>query len=106
MQQGVGVYSTNYIIRMDNDSMIAVDQQMPLVKTKIYDSENFNTHPLGQNIVVAVMSYLGYNMDDAVIINKSSVERGLFKSLFFRPYKVEEKSRSGTIPDIVNGMSS
>ncbi len=101
VQQGVGIYSTNYLIRMDNDSMIAVDQQIPLVRTKIYDSENFSTHPLGQNIVVAVMSYLGYNMDDAVIINKSSVERGLFKSLFFRPYKVEETKYIGGQTDSI-----
>ena len=90
VQQGVGIYSNNYLIRMDNDSMVAVDQQVPIVKTKMYDDPAFNSHVFGQNIVVAVVSYLGYNMDDAVIINKASVDRGLFRSMFFRLYKIEE----------------
>ncbi|MBE5729240.1 DNA-directed RNA polymerase subunit B [Candidatus Parvarchaeota archaeon] len=90
VQQGVGIYSSNYKIRMDNDIIVAYDQELPIVKTRIYDEENIKAHPIGKNIVVAVMSYLGYNMDDAIIINKSSVERGLFRSSFFRPYKVAE----------------
>ena len=90
VQQGVGIYSSNYKIRMDNDIIVAYDQEKPIVKTRIYEEENIKAHPIGKNIVVAVMSYLGYNMDDAIIINKSSVERGLFRSSFFRPYKVAE----------------
>ncbi len=101
VQQGVGIYTTNYLIRSDNDSMIAIDQQMPIVKTKMYDNEYFKSHVLGQNIVVAVLSYLGYNMDDAIIINKSSVDRGLFRSMFFRPYKIEETKYIGGQSDII-----
>ncbi len=101
VQQGVGNYSTNYLIRMDNDSMVAIDQQMPIVKTKMYENESFKTHVFGQNVVVAVVSYLGYNMDDAIIINKSSVDRGLFRAMFFRPYKVEETKYIGGQSDVV-----
>lgn len=101
VQQGVGVYSNNYLIRMDNDSMIAVDQQAPIVKTKMYENEAFKTHVFGQNIVVAVVSYLGYNMDDAIIINKSSVDRGLFRAMFFRPYKIEETKYIGGQSDYI-----
>ncbi|MGC8698745.1 MAG: DNA-directed RNA polymerase subunit B [Candidatus Acidifodinimicrobium sp.] len=90
VQQGVGIYSSNYRIRMDNDIIVAYDQEQPIVKTKIYDEDNIKAHPIGKNIVVAVISYLGYNMDDAIIINKSAVERGLFRASFFRPYKVTE----------------
>ena len=101
VQQGVGLYTTNYLIRHDNDSMIAIDQQMPIVKTEMYENENFKSHLAGQNIVVAVLSYLGYNMDDAIIINKSSVERGLFRAMFFRPYKVEEIKYVGGQSDVI-----
>lgn len=90
IQQGVGIYSTNYRIRMDNDIIVAYDQEQPIVKTRIQDEQSIKAHPIGKNVVVAVMSYLGYNMDDAIIINRSSVERGLFRSSFFRPYKVTE----------------
>ncbi|MCL5101046.1 MAG: DNA-directed RNA polymerase subunit B [Candidatus Parvarchaeota archaeon] len=101
VQQGVGIYSNNYLIRMDNDSMIAVDQQVPVVKTKMYENDAFKTHVFGQNIVVAVVSYLGYNMDDAIIINKSSVDRGLFRAMFFRPYKIEETKYIGGQSDYI-----
>ena len=101
VQQGVGIYSTNYLIRHDNESMIAIDQQFPIVKTEMYDNENFKSHLSGQNIVVAVLSYLGYNMDDAIIINRSSVERGLFRAMFFRPYKVEEIKYVGGQSDLI-----
>ncbi len=101
VQQGVGIYSNNYLIRMDNDSMIAIDQQLPIVKTKMYDNESFKSHVFGQNIVVAVVSYLGYNMDDAIIINKSSVDRGLFRAMFFRPYKIEETKYIGGQSDVI-----
>lgn len=101
IQQGVGVYSTNYLIRADNESMIAVDQQLPIVRTRLYDNEGIKTHVIGQNIVVAVVSYLGYNMDDAIIINKSSVDRGLFRSMFFRPYKIEETKYVGGQSDVI-----
>jgi DNA-directed RNA polymerase subunit B' len=101
VQQGVGTYATNYLIRMDNDSMIAIDQQVPIVKTKMYDNDYLRDHVFGQNIVVAVVSYLGYNMDDAIIINKSSIERGLFRSMFFRPYKVEETKYIGGQSDVI-----
>ncbi|EGD71959.1 MAG: RNA polymerase beta subunit [Candidatus Parvarchaeum acidophilus ARMAN-5_'5-way FS'] len=101
VQQGVGIYSTNYLIRHDNDSMIAIDQQTPIVTTKIYNNEDFGSHVFGQNIVVAVLSYLGYNMDDAIIINKSSVDRGLFRAMFFRPYKVEETKYVGGQSDLI-----
>jgi DNA-directed RNA polymerase subunit B' len=101
VQQGVGTYASNHMVRMDNDAIVAVDQQRPIVTTKIYSNKAFNSHPLGQNIVVAVVSYLGYNMDDAIIINKSSVERGLFRSFFFRPYKVEEAKYTGGQSDLI-----
>ncbi|MDP8012684.1 MAG: DNA-directed RNA polymerase subunit B, partial [Nanoarchaeota archaeon] len=103
--QGVGIYNTNYLMRVDNDSAIAIDQQRPIVKTVLHDRKSAKSHPFGQNVVVAVMSYLGYNMDDAIIVNKSSVERGLFRSMFFRPYKTAELHYIGgqtdeiTIPD-------
>jgi DNA-directed RNA polymerase subunit B' len=101
VQQGVGIYANNYLIRMDNDSMIAIDQQTPIVKTKMYENDAFKTHVFGQNIVVAVVSYLGYNMDDAIIINKSSVDRGLFRAMFFRPYKIEETKYIGGQSDYI-----
>jgi DNA-directed RNA polymerase beta subunit len=95
LKQGIGTYTANYLLRADNDRYVAIDQQIPIVKTITYDVVDLGKHPTGQNVVVAVASYLGYNMDDAIIINKSAIERGLFRGFFFRPYKTEEIKYTG-----------
>jgi len=90
MKQGIGVYASNYLLRMDTDANILHYPQRPIVNTYIYDVMDYDSHPVGQNIVIAVMSWHGYNMEDAIILNKSSVERGMYRSTFFRPYSAEE----------------
>jgi len=59
----------------------------------------YDKHPSGQNFTIAVMSYEGYNMQDSVILNKGSIERGLARSTFFSPNVVEELRYSGGLTD-------
>lgn len=105
MSQSLGLYAINYLLRPDTKAYSLIYPQHPLIDTVIHKSNILNEHPQGQNIVLAIMPYKGYNMEDAVIFNKSSVERGLFRSLFFRTYQTEEKKYWGiesdtiTIPD-------
>src|SRR3989344_1082275 len=101
-KQALGFYASNYHIRMDMDANILHYPQLPLVKTKIHDVVDYAEHPSGQNMVVAVMCYDGYNMEDGVILNKGSVERGLARSTYLRPMGIEELRYSGGLVDEIS----
>ena len=100
-KQAIGFYIANYFNRMDMDVSILHYPQFPIVKTLMQDVLGFESHPSGQNIIVAVMSYQGYNMEDAVVINKGSVDRGFARSTYFRPMVAEELRYSGGLIDEV-----
>ncbi len=100
-KQAIGFYVANYYNRMDMDVSILHYPQFPIVKTLMQDVLDFDKHPSGQNIIVAVMSYQGYNMEDAVVINKGSVDRGFARSTYFRPIIAEELRYSGGLIDEV-----
>lgn len=91
-KQSLGMYASNYQSRFDSRANVLHYSQAPMVKTDITDSLHYKKRPAGQNFVVAVMSYEGYNMEDAVILNKSSIERGLGRSTFYRTYVAEERN--------------
>lgn len=101
-KQALGFYVANFLVRMDMDVNLLHDPQIPIVRTVMHDIYNDEKHPAGQNIVVAVMSYEGYNMDDAVILNKSSIERGLGRSSYYRPSIAEELRYSGGLIDEIS----
>ncbi len=98
-KQALGLYAANYLLRMDTDVSVLHYPQMPITKTFMHDVYHFEKHPCGQNIVIAVMSHEGYNMEDATILNKSSVERGLARSSYFKPYVAEEVRYQGGLVD-------
>jgi len=101
LKQSIGLYAANYPFRMDMDVNLLHYPQMPLVQTMMHELTDYNAHPSGQNIVIAIMSYKGYNMEDAVIINKGSIERGFGRSTYFRPAVSEELRYSGGLMDAI-----
>lgn len=101
-KQALGFYIANFLIRMDMDVNMLHNPQMPIVQTAMTNISGYDKHPSGQNMVVAVMSYEGYNMDDAIILNKSSIERGLARSTYYRPSIAEELRYSGGLVDQVS----
>lgn len=94
-KQALGLYVSNYALRTDTRAHLLHHPQSPIVKTRIIDSTNYDKRPSGQNFVVALMSYEGYNMEDAMVINKAALERGLARSSFFRSYDTAEKRYPG-----------
>lgn len=98
-KQALGFYAANFSVRMDMDVNLLHTPQIPVVKSIIHDISGYETHPAGQNLVVAVMSYKGYNMDDAVVINQGSIDRGMGRSTYYRPSIAEELRYSGGLVD-------
>lgn len=112
-KQAIGIYSTAYKDRMDISNVL-YHPQMPLVTTKGSKYNRFLDLPSGENIIVAVMSYKGFNVEDSIMINQTSLDRGLFRADSLRKYNSKiEKNPSSSQDDIftkpdrnkVTGMS-
>ena len=90
-KQAMGIYLTNFQHRMDSISNILFYPQKPLVTTRSMDYMHFRDLPAGQNAIVAIGVYSGYNQEDSLIMNQSAIDRGLFRSMFYKTYTEQEK---------------
>ncbi|KAK1233230.1 DNA-dependent RNA polymerase II, partial [Marasmius sp. AFHP31] len=83
-KQAMGIFLTNFLIRMDTMANILYYTQKPLATTRSMEYLKFRELPAGQNAIVAILCYSGYNQEDSVIMNQSSIDRGLFRSIYYR----------------------
>ncbi|MEM4271574.1 MAG: DNA-directed RNA polymerase subunit B'' [Candidatus Pacearchaeota archaeon] len=97
LKQSLGIYAANYPVRLDTDVSILHYPQRPIVRSFVYDT--LDVYPSGQNIVVAIIPFEGYNMEDAVVLNKASIDRGMGRSTYFRPYTSTELQYPGGLSD-------
>eukprot|EP00771_Trimastix_marina_P000200 gnl/Trimastix_PCT/1207.p1 GENE.gnl/Trimastix_PCT/1207~~gnl/Trimastix_PCT/1207.p1 ORF type:complete len:1204 (+),score=452.35 gnl/Trimastix_PCT/1207:177-3614(+) len=99
-KQAMGVYITNYQLRLDTMAHILYYPQKPLVTTRAMEYLHFRELPSGQNAVIAIACYSGYNQEDSVIMNQSAIDRGLFRSVFYRSYREEEHKGIGLATEL------
>ena len=95
-KQAMGVYALNFRERFDAMSHVLCYPEIPMVSpymSKFYGAQSL---PSGQNIVVAIMTYTGYNQEDSNMINRGALDRGRFRSIFYRTYKDEERKNQSS----------
>jgi DNA-directed RNA polymerase II subunit RPB2 len=91
-RQAVSVYHSNSQMRMDKMGVILNYGQTPLIKSRYLEYINHEEQPYGVNAIVAIMSYTGYNVEDAILINQGAVDRGIFRTTYYTTYEAREES--------------
>jgi len=91
-KQAISLYSTNFFSRIDKMGVMLNYGQIPLVKSRYLKHINYEEHPCGENIIVAIMCYSGYNVEDSILFNEGSVKRGMFRTTYFNSYETREES--------------
>ena len=90
-KQAMGIYASNFLVRMDTMASCLYYPQKPMVETHAMEHMKFRELPAGINAIVAIAVYTGYNQEDSLIMNFSSVDRGFMRSVFYRSYVEAEK---------------
>lgn len=99
-KQAVSVYHSNYQMRIDKMGVILNYGQTPLIKSRYLEYINNEEQPYGVNAIVAIMSYTGYNVEDAILVNEGSLLRGMFRTTYYSMYEAREESSK------VSGMNN
>ena len=95
-KQAMGIYALNFRERFDAMSHVLCYPEIPMVSSFMSRHYGAQELPAGQNIVVAIMTYTGYNQEDSNMINRASLDRGRFRSIFYRTYKDEERKNQSS----------
>jgi len=90
-KQAVSIYHSNYRNRVDKSALYLNYGQIPLTKSRYWNYIGKGEHAYGENAIVAIMCYTGFNVEDAVILNKDSLERGLFSTTKISVYESFEE---------------
>ena len=91
-KQAVSIYHSNFQNRIDKMGVILNYGQIPATKSRYFKLIHNEEHPYGENVMVAIMCLNGYNVEDAILINKGSLDRGMFRTTYFNMYEDREES--------------
>lgn len=85
------MYATNFRQRMDTHGYVLYYPQKPLARSRSMQFLSFEHLPAGHNAIVAIACYTGYNQEDSMMMNQSSIDRGFFRSIVFKTYKARRR---------------
>jgi DNA-directed RNA polymerase II subunit RPB2 len=100
-KQAIGLYATTNNIRTDTIAHVLTYPEKPLVKTHISEATGCDEMASGNNMIVAIIMYSGFNQEDSVILNKSSIQRGMLRSMGYRTIVVEERKKSTMLSESI-----
>ena len=109
-RQACSIYHSNFHVRMDKTAIVLNYGQTPLLKTRLLHHIDREEHPCGENVIVAIMCYTGYNVEDAILINEGAIKRGLFNTTYYSVYseheerKKEQTGAQGTAQGTAQGL--
>lgn len=101
-KQAIGAIAYNQFTRIDTLLYLMVYPQQPMVKTRTIELTKYDKLPAGQNATVAVMSFSGYDIEDALILNKASCDRGFGRCQVFKKTVLPLKNYANGVTDKVD----
>lgn len=96
VKQSIGIYASNNELRADTVAHTLAYPEKPIVRSHMEEWFGLDKLPCGNNVIVAIACYGGWNQEDSIILNQSSVDRGLFRSYTYRTLVVEEKKKTSS----------
>ncbi|OAG29901.1 DNA-directed RNA polymerase I subunit RPA2 [Nematocida displodere] len=90
-KQSMGTPLNSQKYRTDQKTYVLDSPQVPILLTDIYKKFNLERYPIGKNIMIAIVSYTGYDIEDAVVINKASVNRGFMRGAILKTEEINLK---------------
>ena len=94
-KQAMGMYVTNFDLRMDKTAYVLTYPMRPLIDTRVMNLIQLNEIPSGSQVIVAIMTHSGYNQEDSILFNQGSIDRGLFQATIYHTEKDEDKKIHG-----------
>ena len=91
-KQAVSIYHSNFLNRIDKSGIILNNGQIPLIKSRYLKYINNEEHPYGINAIVAIGIYGSYNVEDSILFNQGSLDRGMFRTTYYNMYETREES--------------
>lgn len=95
-KQAMGTYASNWRHRADTAAYILFHPQLPLVTSKGAKYTMTDFMPAGENVIAAIMCYSGFNQEDSIVLRKTSIDRGMFRSISLKKYEDESKKNLQT----------